>query len=99
MRNSTRKVHCEDVGLPLPRQVHGTVQPWYIWVEDPENEHMYHSELYMMRAEHVNSYDETERNQTITFTIPIFEPLPSQYYVRAVSDRWVRCNRTLGCCK
>eukprot|EP00041_Stephanoeca_diplocostata_P037706 m.1438323 g.1438323 ORF g.1438323 m.1438323 type:complete len:1940 (+) comp25090_c1_seq3:91-5910(+) len=70
-------------------KVHGSVQPWYIWVEDPENEHMYHSELYQMRAEHVNSDDETERNQTITFTIPIFEPLPSQYYVRAVSDRWL----------
>lgn len=23
------------------------------------------------------------------FTIPIFEPLPSQYYIRAVSDRWL----------
>ena len=25
----------------------------------------------------------------MVFTIPIFEPLPSQYYVRAVSDRWI----------
>lgn len=27
--------------------------------------------------------------QTLVFTIPIFEPLPSQYYVRGVSDRWL----------
>lgn len=27
--------------------------------------------------------------QHIVFTIPIFEPLPSQYYIRAVSDRWL----------
>ncbi len=27
--------------------------------------------------------------QELVFTIPIFEPLPSQYYVRAVSDRWL----------
>lgn len=27
--------------------------------------------------------------QQLVFTIPIFEPLPSQYYVRAVSDRWL----------
>ena len=27
--------------------------------------------------------------QELVFTIPIFEPLPSQYYVRAISDRWL----------
>lgn len=27
--------------------------------------------------------------QHIVFTIPIFEPLPSQYYIKAVSDRWL----------
>ena len=27
--------------------------------------------------------------QEIVFTIPIFEPLPSQYYIRAISDRWI----------
>lgn len=27
--------------------------------------------------------------QNIVFTIPIFEPLPSQYYIRVVSDRWL----------
>lgn len=30
----------------------------------------------------------------IVFTIPIFEPLPSQYYIRLVSDRWLRCEFT-----
>ena len=27
--------------------------------------------------------------QVLTFTIPIFEPMPSQFLVRAVSDRWL----------
>ena len=27
--------------------------------------------------------------QMLVFTIPIFEPLPNQYYVKAVSDRWL----------
>lgn len=26
------------------------------------------------------------------FTIPIFEPLPPQYYVRVVSDRWLHAD-------
>ena len=31
----------------------------------------------------------TGEPQHIVFTIPIFEPLPSQYYIKAVSDRWL----------
>ena len=27
--------------------------------------------------------------QSLVFTIPIFEPLPSQYLVHAISDRWI----------
>lgn len=30
-----------------------------------------------------------KEQQEIVFTIPIFEPLPSQYIVRAISDRWL----------
>ena len=29
--------------------------------------------------------------QMLVFTIPIFEPLPTQYYVKAISDRWIGC--------
>uniref|UniRef100_A0A8C5UKZ0 Activating signal cointegrator 1 complex subunit 3 n=1 Tax=Malurus cyaneus samueli TaxID=2593467 RepID=A0A8C5UKZ0_9PASS len=60
-------------------QVHGTVgEPWWIWVEDPTNDHIYHSEYFII-----------QKKQLLVFTIPIFEPLPSQYYIRAVSDRWL----------
>lgn len=31
----------------------------------------------------------TGEPQNIVFTIPIFEPLPSQYYIKVVSDRWL----------
>jgi hypothetical protein len=30
-----------------------------------------------------------EESLTLTFTIPIFEPLPPQYWVRCVSDLWL----------
>lgn len=30
----------------------------------------------------------------MVFTIPIFEPLPAQYYVRIVSDRWLATELT-----
>ena len=25
-------------------RIHGSVEPWWVWVEDGENEHIYHSE-------------------------------------------------------
>ncbi|NXU19460.1 ASCC3 protein, partial [Pardalotus punctatus] len=67
-------------------QVHGTVgEPWWIWVEDPANDHIYHSEYFIVQKKQVI----TKEAQLLVFTIPIFEPLPSQYYIRAVSDRWL----------
>ena len=36
-----------------------------------------------------------EGPQAVAFTIPIFEPLPPQYYVRCVSDGWLGAETTL----
>uniref|UniRef100_A0A3Q2PUF9 Activating signal cointegrator 1 complex subunit 3 n=1 Tax=Fundulus heteroclitus TaxID=8078 RepID=A0A3Q2PUF9_FUNHE len=67
-------------------QVHGSVgEPWWLWVEDPINDHIYHSEYFLLQKKQVV----TKEPQHIVFTIPIFEPLPSQYYIKAVSDRWL----------
>lgn len=66
-------------------KVHGSTEPFWIWVEDPENNHIYHSEYFMLHKKQALSGEP----QTVVFTIPIFEPLPSQYYIRAVSDRWI----------
>ena len=62
---------------------HGTVEPWWIWIEDAENERVYHSEPWLL---HKKQKDEVHM---LAFTIPIFEPMPPQYTVRAVSDRWM----------
>ncbi|XP_061770948.1 activating signal cointegrator 1 complex subunit 3 [Nerophis ophidion] len=67
-------------------QVHGSVgEPWWLWVEDPINDHIYHSEYFLLQKKQVV----TSEPQHIVFTIPIFEPLPTQYYIKAVSDRWL----------
>ncbi|XP_061571388.1 activating signal cointegrator 1 complex subunit 3 isoform X2 [Cololabis saira] len=67
-------------------QVHGSVgEPWWLWVEDPINDHIYHSEYFLLQKKQVV----TAEPQHVVFTIPIFEPLPSQYYIKVVSDRWL----------
>ena len=56
---------------------HGNSMKWHIWVEDSENEHVYHTEQWLLTKKMMR-----EESQRLVFTIPIFEPLPTQYFVR-----------------
>lgn len=68
---------------------HGLVEPFWIWVEDGENEYIYHSEHFLLHK------SQATESKVLDFTIPIREPLPPQYYVRVVSDRWVGCESVI----
>jgi activating signal cointegrator complex subunit 3 len=61
-----------------------------VFEQDSENEHIYHSEMFTLTRKMM-----AEDSHTISFTIPIFEPLPSQYYIRAVSDTWLQASTVL----
>ena len=61
----------------------GTSESYWIWVEDSENSEIYHHEYFILTRKKL--YDEHE----LSFTIPLSDPLPTQIYVRAVSDRWL----------
>jgi len=69
----------------------GTAEPFWIWVEDPENDHIYHSE-YLLLSKKAVKFSEV---QQLVFTIPIFEPLPTQYYIRTISDRYKKFHKCL----
>jgi antiviral helicase SLH1 len=62
---------------------HGTSESFWIWVENSETSEIYHYEFFILSRRKL--YDEHELN----FTIPLTDPLPTQIYVRAVSDRWL----------
>ncbi|CAN6469997.1 unnamed protein product [Victoria cruziana] len=64
---------------------HGAAQRWWILVEDSENDHIYHSELFTLTKKMARG-----GSQKISFTVPLFEPHPAQYYIRAVSDFWLQ---------
>ncbi len=61
----------------------GTSEPYYVWVENSETSEIYHHEFFILnrRKMHDEHY--------LDFTIPLQDPLPTQIYVRAVSDRWL----------
>lgn len=61
----------------------GTSESYWVWVENSETSEIYHHELFILNRKKL--YDDHE----LSFTIPLSDPLPSQIYVRAVSDRWL----------
>lgn len=63
---------------------HGASERWWILVEDSENDHIYHSELFSLSKRMARG-----EPQKLSFTVPIFEPHPPQYIIRAVSDSWL----------
>ena len=65
-------------------RAHGGSLRWHIWVEDSDSEHIYHTELWTLTKKMMS-----EPALRVAFTIPVFEPLPSQYYVKAISDSWL----------
>lgn len=62
---------------------HGTSESFWIWVENSETSEIYHHEFFILSRRKL--HDDHELN----FTIPLSDPLPTQVYVRAVSDRWL----------
>ena len=64
---------------------------WIIWVEDSENEHIYHTETWLLTKMMMR-----EETHKLIFTIPISEPLPTQYFVRAINDSWVEVTHQNG---
>jgi antiviral helicase SLH1 len=62
---------------------HGMSESYWIWVENSETSEIYHHEYFILGRKKLHDPHE------LNFTIPLSDPLPSQIYVRAVSDRWL----------
>lgn len=63
--------------------LHGSAEPFWVIVEDVDSETVLHHEYFVLSKKFANDA------HTVTFTIPIHEPMPPQYFIRVVSDRWL----------
>jgi len=70
-------------------KVHGVAETFWVFVEDVDGENILHHEYFILKQR----YAEDEHN--LTFTVPIYDPLPPQYFIRVVSDRWLNCEALL----
>uniref|UniRef100_A0A8D2P9T9 U5 small nuclear ribonucleoprotein 200 kDa helicase n=1 Tax=Zosterops lateralis melanops TaxID=1220523 RepID=A0A8D2P9T9_ZOSLA len=64
-------------------KVHGSSEAFWILVEDVDSEVILHHEYFLLKAKYAQD------EHLVTFFVPVFEPLPPQYFIRVVSDRWL----------
>lgn len=70
-------------------KIHSFAEPFIIIVEDADSENILHHEGFVLGAARA------EEDSLVSFTLPISEPLPPQYFIRVVSDKWLGCESTL----
>jgi pre-mRNA-splicing helicase BRR2 len=70
-------------------KLHGFAEGFWLLVEDVDGEMVLHSEYFILKQRYA------EEPHQMSFTIPIFDPLPPQYFVRVISDRWLHSEATL----
>ncbi|CAF3659873.1 unnamed protein product [Rotaria sp. Silwood1] len=63
--------------------IHGTSEPFWIFVEDGDAEVLLHHEYFLLKKKYC------EDEHYVKFFVPIYETLPPQYFIRVVSDRWL----------
>nr|XP_022344638.1 U5 small nuclear ribonucleoprotein 200 kDa helicase-like [Crassostrea virginica] len=64
-------------------KVHGTSEAFWILVEDVDSEVILHHEYFLLKSKFAQD------EHVVKFFVPVFEPLPPQYFIRVVSDRWI----------
>jgi pre-mRNA-splicing helicase BRR2 len=69
--------------------VHEAALMFWIIVEDGDGDKILHHEPFMLRMQH--SKDDHE----VSFFVPIFDPMPPQYFVKVISDRWLHSETVL----
>uniref|UniRef100_A0A673C9P5 U5 small nuclear ribonucleoprotein 200 kDa helicase n=1 Tax=Sphaeramia orbicularis TaxID=375764 RepID=A0A673C9P5_9TELE len=70
-------------------KIHGSSEAFWILVEDVDSEVILHHEYFLLKAKYAQD------EHLVTFFVPVFEPLPPQYFIRVVSDRWLSCETQL----
>lgn len=70
-------------------KIHGGAEQFIIMVEDVDGEIILFHDTFILRQR----YCEDEHN--VTLTVPMFEPVPPNYYISVVSERWLHAETRL----
>ena len=72
--------------------IHGLSESFWVVVEDCDGEDILFHDQFILRKD----YAESESNEHIVeFTVPITEPMPPNYFISVISDRWMHSETRL----
>jgi len=91
LKGSIQTITRQDIKVELKieadfkfdEKIHGQRQDFWIFVEDLDGENILHSEFFSLRKKFA------QEENILSFIIPIYDPLPPQYFVRVISDSWL----------
>ena len=66
-------------------EIHGETELFWIFIEDVSQQHCLYCDQFSLRAYQMRSGSV----QTLSFTVPVTDPVPPMYFLRIVSDRWM----------
>lgn len=73
--------------------VHGVAENFWIIIEDCDGEDILFHDQFLLRR----SYAESEMNEhLVEFTVSITEPMPPNYFITLLSDRWLQSETKLA---
>lgn len=73
--------------------IHGSAENFWIVVEDCDGEDILFHDQFLLRRDYARS----EMNEhLVEFTVPITEPMPPNYFISLISDRWMHSETKLA---
>ncbi|KAL2915246.1 Pre-mRNA-splicing helicase BRR2 [Polyrhizophydium stewartii] len=70
-------------------KTHGAAEAFWVLVEDVDAENILYHDAFVLKQRYA------EDDHVVTFTVPLYEPLPPNYFVSVVSDRWLHSETRL----
>lgn len=64
-------------------KIHNSAEIFWIIVEDADSEHILYHDSFILKAKYITEH------HAVSFTVPLFDPLPPNYFVSLISDRWM----------
>lgn len=73
--------------------VHGNAENFWVLVEDCDGEDILFHDQFLLKK----NYAQSEMNEhLVEFTVPITEPMPPNYFITVLSDRWLQSETKLA---
>ncbi|KAJ3274830.1 DEIH-box ATPase [Terramyces sp. JEL0728] len=64
-------------------EVHGGAETFYVFVEDVDSEVILYHDTFVLKSRYSSD------DHTMSFTVPLYEPMPPNYFISVISDRWL----------